>query len=117
MQYSAGGRIAVLTVTADMIKNAGIDESELEGLPSRPLQVVGVDIGITLKERADGTVRASVRTSEAADAAAICSRFSGGGHVRAAGCRIAATPAEAQNMLVAAAVQELERQHGRDTAH
>lgn len=56
VRYYAGGRIAVIAVTTEMVERAGVDESELEGLASKPLTIIGVDIGITLKERADGSI-------------------------------------------------------------
>lgn len=66
-----------------------------------------MDIGITLKERADGSVRVSMRSNDQADVSAVCRRFEGGGHVRAAGCRIWKPLAEAEAALVNACLEEL----------
>lgn len=84
-----------------------VDESELEGLASKPLTIIGVDIGITLKERADGSIRVSMRSNDQADVSAVCRRFEGGGHIRAAGCRIWKPLAEAEAVLVNACLEEL----------
>ncbi|MEG2174003.1 MAG: bifunctional oligoribonuclease/PAP phosphatase NrnA [Oscillospiraceae bacterium] len=100
MHYWADGRIASVTIPLSLLEETGVDEAELEGIASKPLQISGVDIGLTLKERNDGSVRISVRTSAAANAAAICETFLGGGHLRAAGCRMWCSMEEAERRLV-----------------
>lgn len=107
VRYYAGGRIAVIVITLDMLLKAGADESELEGIASKPLTINGVDIGITLKERDDGSVRVSMRSSDKANVSEICSAFEGGGHIRAAGCRIWDNLANAEAKLVAACEKAL----------
>lgn len=101
VRYYAGGRIAVIVITLDMLAQAGADESELEGIASKPLAIDGVDIGITLKERDDGSVRVSMRSTDKANVSEICSAFQGGGHIRAAGCRLWESLANAEATLVA----------------
>lgn len=107
VHYYADGRIAVIAITLAMLAGANIAESELEGLASKPLEINGVDIGITLKEREDGSVRVSMRSSENANSSTICQQFEGGGHVRASGCRIWDTLSNAETKLVAACLKEL----------
>ena len=108
--YYADGRIAVISVTIPMLEAAGIDESELEGLASKTIEIAGVDIGITLKERDNGSIRVSVRSTESADSAAICREFDGGGHVRASGCRIFDTIENAERRLVEVCLKQLEQE-------
>jgi len=109
-RYYHGGAIAVISVSVASVTENDVDESELEGLAAEPLKVEGVHIGVTLKEREDGSVRVSVRSdSDEVSAARICSQFHGGGHVRAAGCRVWTTLAEAEPILVAACERELKR--------
>ena len=43
-------------------------------------------MGVTLRQKADGSFKVSVRTGTHADASAICAKLGGGGHMRAAGC-------------------------------
>lgn len=102
VHYYRNGQIAVITVSLDLLARTGVEEDELEGLSSLPLQIDGVDIGITLKERSDGSVRVSMRSSAAADVSVICREFEGGGHVRASGCRIWDSLAGAEQKLIAA---------------
>ncbi|MCI8602314.1 MAG: hypothetical protein HFE45_12125 [Oscillospiraceae bacterium] len=79
-------RIAVITVTREMLLQSGLRESELYDLAGVPRQIEGVDAGVTIKERGDNDYKISLRTSEALDASAVCARFGGGGHKRAGGC-------------------------------
>ena len=61
---------------------------DLDSIASLTRQIEGVQIGITLTENRDGTVKASVRTTKEMDAAAICKKCGGGGHIRAAGASL-----------------------------
>lgn len=102
-RFYGNGEIAVISVSLDTVRENKIEESELEGLASQPLTIDGVHMAITLKEREDGSVRVSMRSdSDDFDVSAICARFKGGGHVRAAGCRIWDTLEAAEEMLVSA---------------
>jgi phosphoesterase RecJ-like protein len=47
--------------------------------------IIGVEISAFIKERPDGKIKASLRSKETIDVAAIAATFGGGGHVRAAG--------------------------------
>lgn len=80
------GRCAVMTVTQKMFEESGSNESECDGIASLPRKIEGVMIGVTVRERADGTYKVSLRTVAPYDASEICARLGGGGHSRAAGC-------------------------------
>ena len=90
MRFYYNGRCAVMTITSDMIEHSGAQENDMEGLAPIPRQIEGVWVGVTLRQRADGNYKVSVRTGNHADAAAICALLGGGGHVRAAGCTLEA---------------------------
>ncbi len=109
LKYYHDGKIAVIAVTAEMLSVTGAEESDTEGIASIPRQIEGVVIGITVKERSSGIYRISVRTSDGADASAVCSVLGGGGHKAAAGCSIEGTLESATETIVAAAEKELER--------
>ncbi len=105
--YAADGAIAYVCVTQQMLKESGAVESELDGVAAIPRMIEGVEIGITFREQTDGTFKVSIRTAQFADASAICAKFGGGGHVRAAGCRFSCGYEEALKSLLAAAESEL----------
>ncbi len=101
MEIALNGECAIVAITADMLKRTGAVEDELEGVSAMPRQIVGVKVGVTLREKGKDTYKISLRTSEDADASLICSAFGGGGHKRAAGCTICAPLEKAKQMLLA----------------
>ena len=102
MEFHHGGRVAVMAITAEMIARSGATENDLEGMTPIPRQIEGVWVGITLRQKADGNYKISVRTGTHADATAICALLGGGGHVRAAGCAVDGTLEEAKAAILAA---------------
>ncbi len=94
-------RCAVMTITNQMVKESGAGENDLEGLPPLPRQIEGVWAGVTLREKADGSFKISLRTGRHANAADICKMLGGGGHAAAAGCTIALPLNEAIEKIVA----------------
>ncbi len=91
LEVFGDGKVAVISVTKDMLSECGVDKSALDAIKPLTRQIEGVEIGITVKEESDGKAGVSVRTGENFDAAAICAHFGGGGHVRAAGCEFKGT--------------------------
>ncbi|SFI52390.1 phosphoesterase RecJ domain-containing protein [Paenibacillus sp. UNC496MF] len=88
LAFSDDNRIAWLYVSyADMAETGAVGD-DLEGLVNYALNVEGVEVGILFKETENGEVKVSMRSSGKADVAAIAQSFGGGGHVRAAGCRL-----------------------------
>lgn len=102
LEYHCGGKVALMVISSDMLKNSGAKESETEGIPSLPAKIEGVKAGITLRESEKGQYRVSLRTSTDIDASQICSTLGGGGHMCAAGCRISGTLDEAKKMILSA---------------
>ncbi len=102
MQFFHEGRVAVMTITNEMVATSGATENDLEGLPPIPRQIEGVWVGVTLRQKADGSYKISTRTGTHADAAAICSLLGGGGHTRAAGCAIDGSREEACKAILGA---------------
>lgn len=88
MEFFCGGKCAMVRIPQKIYGEKGVTENDLEGVPALSRQIEGVLIGVTLKEKEDGTIKASVRTNPGADAAELCSRFGGGGHAGAAGCTL-----------------------------
>ncbi len=80
------GKCAVMSITQEMFKASGSNESECDGIASIPRKIEGVKVGVTIREQINGKYKVSLRTVEPYDAAKICSNFGGGGHHAAAGC-------------------------------
>ena len=105
MTFHFDGRCAVMAITNEMIAHIGAKENDMEGLAPIPRQIEGVWVGVTMRQKADGNYKVSVRTGNHADAAAICARLGGGGHLHAAGCTVE-EPLEAGIARVLQAVED-----------
>ena len=100
MKYYFDDRCTMLLLTTEQMNSCGVDPAEFDGLASIPLQVEGVQIGITVKQRHEDVFKISVRTADTIDASAFCQSFGGGGHIRAAGCEITGTLEEVEKKLL-----------------
>ncbi len=102
MEFFCDDRIALIGITREMIEKTKADESELDGVSALPRMIEGVQIGITIREKPDGSHKVSVRTTREVDASKICALFGGGGHARAAGCQLAENYENTKRRLVEA---------------
>ena len=100
MQFFFGGKCALITITQEMFRKSGSDESECDAIAALSRQEEGVLVGATLREKPDGSFKASVRTHDPVNAAEICGRLGGGGHANAAGCQLGGTVDEARERLL-----------------
>ena len=109
MEFYHDGRVAVMSITNDMVTRSGAKENDMEGLPPIPRQIEGVWVGITLRQKADGSYKISARTGTHADASAICVLLGGGGHNRAAGCAYDGSIEDAKAAILKAVEQAVPR--------
>ena len=66
----------------------GITEEECDGIASLPIKIEGVGIGLTMREKAPGNYKVSIRTTGDNNATKLASVFGGGGHFKASGFSI-----------------------------
>jgi phosphoesterase RecJ-like protein len=66
----------------------GATNEDLEGLVNYPRNIEGVEVGILFKQNGEESVKVSLRSAGRVNVAAVAQHFGGGGHVRAAGCRL-----------------------------
>ena len=111
LEYHFDNTCAVMTITQDMFNRTGTDESDCDGLASLPRQIEGITVGITLREKPDGTFKASVRTHAPFNASDICAMSGGGGHARAAGCTLSAPIENAKAEMLKNAKSIMESTH------
>lgn len=108
LEFFCEGKAALIQVPRAVLEKTGAKDSDLEGLASLPREIEGVLLGVTVKEKEDGTIKVSVRANPPADAAAICEKFGGGGHTGAAGCSFSGiSMEEAAEKMKAACEEEL----------
>lgn len=88
MEFYLDDQCAMAAVTLDTIKEAGLAREELEGIAGMSVQIEGVKVGVIIKEKEKGRFKVSMRSASDVDVSAICRKFDGGGHVKAAGCTL-----------------------------
>lgn len=101
LQFIADGKLAVGTVTQNLLEECNCTMDETEGIIQRIMSVDGVEIGALFKELPD-SIRVSLRAKSCANVADIASNFNGGGHIRAAGCTFYCPLDEAKESLIPA---------------
>ena len=87
LEYHFGGLCAITMISLEDTNRLQIDESELDGVSAIPRRILGVEVGIVIRETPD-YYRVSVRSRGAIDSCGLCMKFGGGGHREAAGCTI-----------------------------
>lgn len=108
MEYYLDNRLTMICITGDILKKMGVDANDLDGCASLPLQVEGVEVGVTIKENAEGAYKISMRSANDVNVSAICSTLGGGGHVKAAGCLLEGTLDEVKKTLIEAVRKSLD---------
>lgn len=100
MKMFLDGKCALITVTQDMYRQSGSDESEVDAITSLPRQIEGVLVGVTMRERKDGSYKISMRSNRPINVSEICAAMGGGGHPQAAGCQVSGTLEEATQTVI-----------------
>ncbi len=112
MRFYRDGTVAVALITRKDKEETGADWDDLDSIAGLPRTIEGVEVALTFTELDNGSTKLSARTTEEADAAAICEQLGGGGHVRAAGATIE-LPAE---QAIARTLEAVERMYHGEKA-
>jgi phosphoesterase RecJ-like protein len=117
MHVELGGRLAWAQVTKSMLREAGAVMAEAEGIIDTLNSIAGLDVAIVFKEVGPRLTKISVRSRGAVDSAALCARFGGGGHMRAAGAEVSLPMDQATEAVLAAAREAIAAATGIDGAN
>jgi phosphoesterase RecJ-like protein len=88
IETAAGGRLAWIHATHDMMKTAGATYEDMDGFADLVRAVSGVELVLFFKETGDGHIKVSLRSNGNVDAYSIAKHFGGGGHRMASGMRV-----------------------------
>ena len=117
LKFYYGGKIASIIITLDLKKQEGLDGVEIEGISEISKSITGVEVGFTMKEKdkdkdddnsqfydnSDAYIsefKISLRSNEYINVAEIAADFGGGGHPRAAGCKIDGNVSKVEKLLI-----------------
>ncbi len=101
-RFLANGQVAIAAIPLAVEREIGVNEDDMENISGFPRTIEGVKIAVTIREKENGTVKASIRAVPGWDAAAICAKFGGGGHKGAAGATMHMSLPEATEAIIAA---------------
>jgi len=89
-QFHADDSVVIGVVTEEAVSRLGIASGDTEGIVDALLNTSGVEVAVLVKESGDSAVKMSLRSKTRVNVAAIAKSLheGGGGHVRAAGCRV-----------------------------
>lgn len=94
------GRVALLYLSREMMDKCRATDDDAEDFVNYARDIDTAEVGIMVKQKGDGSCRVSLRSKSKVDVSKVAEAFSGGGHVRAAGCTINAPLNEAIDMLL-----------------
>lgn len=101
-------QIAIISITQDDLTLTGAKEYEMENMVNYAKDIIGVRIGILLKEAKDGSVRVSLRSKDEIDVSQLAKHFGGGGHKAAAGASLKMSIDRAKYAILEIATKALE---------
>lgn len=106
LQFFSDGKLAVGTVTQELLESCGCTMDETDGVIQRIMSIDGVEIGALFKENTDN-IRVSLRAKNYANVGVVGAKFNGGGHNRAAGASFFSTVDAAKEELIPALEEAL----------
>lgn len=106
LEFFDAGRVVVVQVPLSLQRELALTEDDMDDLAALGGQVEGTDCSITMREKADGAWKVSLRAGVRVNAMKVCAKFGGGGHRAASGCVIRGmTREETKRALVAACLE------------
>ncbi|MDR1753853.1 MAG: bifunctional oligoribonuclease/PAP phosphatase NrnA [Eubacterium sp.] len=86
LEYYFNGKVVVTSLSKTILDMA--KGEDISGISSIPRRIEGVELSITFKEQEPNIWKVSMRSNTYVNVQNICAAFDGGGHAKAAGCRI-----------------------------
>lgn len=117
LECTEDGRIAWVRVDKAMRQHRRATPQDSEGIVNIPRSLAGVEVALAFHEQDDGSIRVALRSKRTVDVAKIAEHFGGGGHARAAGCRVDPPLAKAIDRVVATAASHLPEQGSNRPQH
>lgn len=100
MELLEEGKVTFTYIMQEDSKKIGAEVGDHEGLVEMGRDIEGVEVSIFIREKEDGSFKASLRSNSYVNVADICLLFGGGGHQMAAGCNFTDNIEDAKNKLI-----------------
>ncbi|MCG9134622.1 bifunctional oligoribonuclease/PAP phosphatase NrnA [Candidatus Poribacteria bacterium] len=115
LQVTDDGKIASVYATQGMLRKTGTTPDAVEGIVNQIQAIAGVEVALCASEMTARSTKISLRSQGHVDVSQLAAEFEGGGHARAAGCRIAMPYPAAVRTLVQTAQRYIDQsssEHG-----
>lgn len=106
----AGGKVAVITLRRSSFEKLGTRDEEADGIVNIGRTIEGVEVAVLLIETASGKIKVNFRSNDYVDVSKIAAYFSGGGHIRAAGCTMEGKLEEVKELVVSRILEYVKEQ-------
>ena len=100
LETHAGGRVATMQVTLDMLEESGAGFEDSEGFVDYGAAIDDVELVALLREIEPGRIRVSLRSRNAHDVSELAGKFGGGGHAKAAGLTLEGDIGSARRAMI-----------------
>ena len=110
LERSEDGRIAWMTITDEMFKEAAATKAETDNFINYVRSVKGSEVAILFTKLAEGEVKVSFRSKSSVDVNRIAKTFGGGGHLRASACTIKGDLKEVKEKVLTEVEKQLSNQ-------
>lgn len=111
MQLEDAGRLAVLHLDDQILRDTGSTRDDTEGLINLPLAAADVQAVAMFKAERPGEVRVSLRSKGEIDVRAVAVRYGGGGHTNAAGFTAKGCSEDIERQIVAEVARAIAQGH------
>lgn len=111
LHLTESGRLGTVVFSRATLEENSLDDRDIGGVIDTPRCIDGVYVALSVRESESGRFKISSRANVDIDVAAVCSKFGGGGHTRAAGCTIVAANADEAEKIAVAAFGEAVREY------
>ncbi len=88
MQLYMDKKVLFVPITVADKARYGFSDEHIEGFSTLARKITGVQLGMVLKEKDNGSFKVSMRSRKSVNCADLCALFGGGGHARAAGSNV-----------------------------
>ena len=109
LQVTDDGKIASVYATQEMFRKTRATADAVEGIVNQIQAIAGVEVALCVSEMTDRTAKVSLRSQGHVDVSQLAAEFEGGGHARAAGCRVVMPYLSAINTLVQTAQRYIDQ--------
>lgn len=94
------GKVAAIYLSKEMLRLSEAGEEDAGDFVNYARDIIGVEVGLFIKEKSDHISRVSLRSKNYVDVRKIAEKFGGGGHLRASGCTIEGNVEKALSLIL-----------------